>query len=672
MTALLVDLGVILVLIAGIAQFRTPRGARHGNLTAAAALLIAVVVVLYRHQVLNVPLVVIVALLGSSVGAWIAARVNMIQIPAMVAFQHGAGGVAAFLVSFVELTRHTAVPPARTAEVAALLGLVVGAATFSGSMIASGKLANRLRQTPTILPGHNWLLVANLAVMVVLAVWAGVSGSAGVMLAASLALIVCAIVLGVVFSIRIGGADMPVLISFLNATAGLAAAFCGIAIGNRLLIACGATVAASGSILTHVMCQAMNRGLVGVFAGLRPHVDRGRPAVRASATAPAAAVAEPVDPSAQAAAALRGAQRVIIIPGYGMALAEASEEVVRLGERLTELGKDVRFAIHPVAGRMPGHMHVLLAEADVDYGQLRELKDVNDQFAETDVALIVGACDVVNPAAIADANTPISGMPILRADEARQVIVCNLDERPGYSGVPNPLYQNPKTILLFGDAAETVSALRRNLETSADGAPGDSAPVDEQLAKLSTRGANLLSAAQRVIIIPGYGMALAEASEEVVRLGERLTELGKDVLFAIHPVAGRMPGHMHVLLAEADVDYGRLRELKDVNDQFTQTDVALIVGACDVVNPAAIADANTPISGMPILRADEARHIIVCNLDERPGYSGVPNPLYQNPKTILLFGDAAETVSALRRDLENTSNGATGHSATTRAAGGSA
>jgi len=293
------------------------------------------------------------------------------------------------------------------------------------------------------------------------------------------ALLASAIVLGIIFAVRIGGADMPVLISFLNATAGLAAAFCGIAIGNRLLIACGATVAASGSILTHVMCQAMNRGLVNVFAGLRldSKSETTSSTVVTAASTPEGDSREPVeergDPRVRAVSLLGDAQRVIIIPGYGMALAEASEEVVQLGERLSDMGKEILFAIHPVAGRMPGHMHVLLAEAEVDYANLRELKDVNGDFVETDVALIVGACDVVNPAAIERSDTPISGMSILRADEARHVIVCNLDERPGYSGVPNPLYSNAKTVLLLGDAKMTVSTLLQGLSCSADAAAGD-------------------------------------------------------------------------------------------------------------------------------------------------------------------------------------------------------
>lgn len=286
---------------------------------------------------------------------------------------------------------------------------------------------------------------------------------------------------------------MPVLISFLNATAGLAAALCGVVIGNRLLIACGATVAASGSILTHVMCKAMNRNLATVLTGIMPSTTVS-PALpvgampgessRSSASddndappsLPAAAKSEAgreaelrvdhADPVAAIVEIMKQAQRVIIIPGYGMALADAQSEVVQLGETLVRMGKEVRYAIHPVAGRMPGHMHVLLAEAEVDYGMIRELNDINPDFAQTDLVLVVGACDVVNPAAIQATNTPISGMPILRAYEARRVAVCNLDEKPGYSGVPNTLYQNPKAIMLLGDAKDSVGRLLQNLAPS--------------------------------------------------------------------------------------------------------------------------------------------------------------------------------------------------------------
>lgn len=478
MGQLLVDLGVSLILVLGISQFRTPRGARTGNLTAAFALACAVAIVLARHSVAALPVMLVAGAAGIATGCAMALRVRMIQIPAMVAFQHGMGGVAAFLVSFVELVGQTGRSLSSLSEVSALLGLCVGTATFSGSMVASGKLAGRIRQTPVILAGHNVVLAALSIGCVLLMLAAGLADRAAVVAAVSATLFVVAAAWGVVFSVRIGGADMPVLISFLNATAGLAAALCGVAIRNQLLIVCGATVAASGSILTHVMCRAMNRSLANVFAGLRP-ADAGLeagPATRAEAITPSRTClensplpAEPLvqpetmDPFSRAIEAVRSAQSVIIVPGYGMALADAQETTVRLAERLASMGKSVLFAIHPVAGRMPGHMHVLLAEAEVDYGMIRELKDVNPQFAQTDLALIVGACDVVNPAAIESQGTPISGMPILLAHEAGTVIVCNLDDRPGYSGVENPLYRQPRTILLLGDAKETLARLFRDL-----------------------------------------------------------------------------------------------------------------------------------------------------------------------------------------------------------------
>lgn len=477
MSQLLVDLCIILILLVGVSLFRSPLGARFGNLAAALAILCAVAVVLSRHHLTSPWLVVGFALAGVAVGSLVAVRTSMIAIPAMVAFQHGAGGVAAFLVSAVELTRGAGRPLSTAGGISALLGLIIGAATFSGSMVASAKLADRLRQTPLILPWHGGVFLGTVGLTILLGLAAGLTGDRTVLLPSLALLVAASIVMGVVFSIRIGGADMPVLISFLNATAGVAAAMCGIAIANRLLIACGATVAASGSILTHVMCQAMNRGLAAVFAGIRAQAPddsmSGAAPARAIATrAPtpglqsaeaAVARASPDDAVAQAVALLKEARSVVIIPGYGMALADAQEEVVRLAERLAESGKSVLFAIHPVAGRMPGHMHVLLAEAEVDYGLIRELKDINPLFPQTDVALVVGACDVVNPAAIDAAGTPISGMPILRAHEAGHVVVCNLDDRPGYSGVENPLYKDPKTVALFGDAKATLTRLLAEL-----------------------------------------------------------------------------------------------------------------------------------------------------------------------------------------------------------------
>jgi NAD(P) transhydrogenase subunit beta len=474
----LVDLTVILMLVLGIGQFRTPKRAKAGNWIAAVALGVAIFLVLSRHGVHDPLVVVGASILGALIGVIVAFRVDMTSIPSMVALQHGMGGVAAFLVSIVEMMRDAATL-GPVAKVSGFLGLIVGAATFSGSMLAALKLANKVKQAPTRLPGHNLVLLALIAVVVGLsaAMWDLTAPGTVYGLVAIVAL---SMVLGHVFAMRIGGADMPVLISFLNATAGVAAAFCGVIIGNRLLIAAGATVASSGSILTHVMCKAMNRGLGGVFLGSRKTRGRvrarnGAPDAPAANVPATAATAAPQAPAAQAPAAapdgtpldralarLSDAKRIIVIPGYGMALAKAQFDVVRLATFLERQGKDVKFAIHPVAGRMPGHMNVLLAEADVDYEKLVEMDDVNRDFPDTDVVLVVGACDVVNPAANdPERDTPLSGMPILEAHHARCVIVCNLDERPGYSGVDNPLYADARTLMLLGDALGTLRAIRR-------------------------------------------------------------------------------------------------------------------------------------------------------------------------------------------------------------------
>jgi len=660
----LLDAAIILILIIGIRQFRAPRGARIGNLTAAFALVCAFLLVLLRNNILAPEIVLIALVVGSVIGWIVAVRVNMTQIPAMVAFQHGAGGVAAFLVAFVELTGSGA-QLATINRVAGLLGLVIGSATFSGSMIASGKLGNKLKQAPTNLPVHGLFLALNLLMIAGLCFWAWAPEGpfSAVYL---LVLIILSVLLGVLFSIRIGGADMPVLISFLNATAGLAAAFCGIIIQNRLLIACGATVAASGSILTHVMCKAMNRSLIKVFIGIHQkisskpkdvevpppdHVDSLAKGTFSKEPRPAFETGKS-DGMSEVASAMKSAGKIVIIPGYGMALAQAQFRVCELATRLEEMGKEVKFAIHPVAGRMPGHMNVVLAEADVEYDKLFEMDDINPEFRETDLALIVGACDVVNPAAISIEGTPISGMPILMAHEAKKVIVCNLDEKPGYSGVENPIYQEERTILLLGDARETMEKILARI--AGDEKQGELSETGE-----GASGANRISlavaaenGAQKIVIIPGYGMALAQAQFKVCELATRLEEMGKEVKFAIHPVAGRMPGHMNVVLAEADVEYDKLFEMDDINPEFRETDLALIVGACDVVNPAAISIEGTPISGMPILMAHEAKKVIVCNLDEKPGYSGVENPLYREASTILLLGDAKGTITELINGLD--------------------
>ncbi|MCP3899910.1 MAG: protein PntB [Desulfobacteraceae bacterium] len=658
---LFLDFSVISILILGIWLFRWPNWAKLGNLTAAFALTCAAGLVLYRSGTMYPYIVLVSLVIGSAAGYWVAKKITMIQIPAMVAFQNGAGGVASFLIAFIELMRGS-LHLGSVNEFFGLLGLTTGALTFSGSMIAGGKLSNKLGQAPQILWKHSWLVVINLAAIIALII-AALVAPPGNQVFLYILIGLLSILFGIIFSIRIGGADMPVLISFLNATTGLAAAFCGMIIENKLLISCGATVGASGSILTYVMCRAMNRNLFRVFVPDEKSLQE--PVVTKDhnlATDPVKTEPQnqPIEKNnfEKTVEIAQKAKKVIIVPGYGMAVAQAQFEVIEFSNQMLSMGKEVKFAIHPVAGRMPGHMNVLLAEAGVDYDMLEEMDIINPDFKETDLALVIGACDVVNPAAIESDGSPISGMPILLTHESKHVVCCNLDDKPGYSGVDNPLYKSDNTILLLGDAKTTIQQLIENLsgtnpeveEPSSQESPQET-PQDDLKTNL-TSSINALSSAKKIIIVPGYGMALAQAQFKVVELSLILESMGAQVKFAIHPVAGRMPGHMNVLLAEAEIDYDKLYEMDEINAEFSQTDVVLIFGACDVVNPTAMDTEGTPISGMPILLAHDAKTIIVCNFDANPGYSGVENILYENPKTIMLLGDAASTAEDLIDELK--------------------
>jgi len=652
---LFLDFCVISILIIGIWLFRWPHRAKFGNLTAAFALACAAALILYRNGIMHPNIVLLSLVIGSVAGFWVARRITMIQIPAMVAFQHGAGGIAAFFLSLAELMRGSQ-HLGMMNEISGLLGLAIGSLTFSGSMIASGKLSNKLGQTPLILPKHTLLVLINLIGIITLII-AALFAPMESRIYLYILIIFMSILFGVIFSIRIGGADMPVLISFLNATAGVAAAFCGMIIENKLLISCGATVAASGSILTHVMCKAMNRSLYKVFIPVeifspknkiteedKTDTDSIEPKVNHQQTIQNKQSIENKSFQKVLEYAL-DANKVIIVPGYGMAVAQAQFAVIELSNLMISMGKDVTFAIHPVAGRMPGHMNVLLAEAGIEYDLLKEMDDINPEFKSTDFSLVIGACDVVNPAAIETDGSPISGMPILLTHESKHVVCCNLDDKPGYSGVNNPLYENNNTTLLLGNAKETIEQLVENLSKTTP-AVEEISNQDDHKKPLDSAIAALLSA-KKIIIIPGYGMALAQAQFKVVELASILESMGVNVKFAIHPVAGRMPGHMNVLLAEAEVDYDKLYEIDDINPEFKQTDVVLVFGACDVVNPSAMDTEGTPISGMPILMAHDAKRILICNFDAKPGYSGVENTLYKDQKTIMMLGDAASTAKDL-------------------------
>ena len=653
-----VYVGVSVVLaglvLLGIKWMSSPKTAVRGNRLSAFSMLTAIVMVLWENDILSAPLLWVAMAIGGIIGYIMSVRATMIQMPQMVALLNGLGGGASALVALAEVIDSYSVLPAFN-KIAGQLGLIVGGLTFSGSLIAAAKLDRRMTQRPIVLKNHNFLLNGCIVVMLILsALTLGIESAA---LPISVLVLVLSLTYGVLFAIRVGGADMPITISLLNSFSGLAGSIVGFTISEPLLVAIGAIVGASGLILTQIMCKAMNRSLASVLSGAVASPPKAAKEKTPVAEEPEAADSEPAAASATGSKKTPGeilaeAKKVIIVPGYGMALAQAQSQVKQLMDILEDRGAEVKFAIHPVAGRMPGHMNVLLAEVDVPYEKLCEMGDINPEFAETDVAIVVGACDVVNPAANTAEGTPIYGMPVLDVDKAKHVIVCNLDTNPGYSGVDNPLYEMDHVYLLLGDAKQTLDSLIQSLK-SAGSEPAAAAAASATGSK-KTPG-EILAEAKKVIIVPGYGMALAQAQSQVKQLMDILEDRGAEVKFAIHPVAGRMPGHMNVLLAEVDVPYEKLCEMGDINPEFAETDVAIVVGACDVVNPAANTAEGTPIYGMPVLDVDKAKNVIVCNLDTNPGYSGVDNPLYEMDHVYLLLGDAKQTLDSLIKEVQSPS-----------------
>ncbi len=636
----IVSLIIILVSAVDIKLMSSPKTALLGNRIGALSMLGAIVFVLLYHGIIGAPLLLASSAVGTVLGIILTRKTTTLRIPQVVALFNGLGGGASLFVSMI-LVIEKGVVLDPFSRFTAFLGIVVGGLTLSGSLVAAGKLEGIINQRPVLLKGHSFLSLVLIAAMLGLTVAGTLLPDLALVL--SLAGALLSLVFGVLFAIRIGGADMPITISLLNSYSGVAASICGFAVGDIILVAIGAIVGASGLILTRIMCIAMNRSLISILTGatsLR----------RISAAGTGRGVHEETEEEVlrNFYDFMRDARKVVIIPGYGMALAQAQWQVKALFDHLVSQGKEVRFAIHPVAGRMPGHMNVLLAEVDIPYEYLCDIDTINPAFADTDIAIIVGACDVVNPEAMTAEGTPIYGMPILRAHEARHVLVFNMNTRPGYSGVENSLYQRDHVSLLLGNASSTLDKFLNNIRHP------------ELHIRLHRPGKdntfyNLLHGAKKVVIVPGYGMALAQAQWQVKALFDHLDKQGVDVRFAIHPVAGRMPGHMNVLLAEVDIPYDYLYDIGSINPEFASTDVVVVVGACDVVNPEAMTAEGTPIYGMPILQVHEARHIIVCNKDARPGYSGVENTLYNRPNVSLLFGNAAETLNdivSLLRDAD--------------------
>jgi proton-translocating NAD(P)+ transhydrogenase subunit beta len=436
--------------IIGLHMLRGPRTAVRGNQVAAVGMAIAVFATLLQPEVGDWGLMIVGVAIGTAVGIPAARNVKMTAMPQMVALFNGVGGGAVALVAWAEF-RHAGGDIPLEEMIPILFSAIIGSVSFWGSNIAFGKLQEILPGRPIMLPGQSFINAALLLVAVgcAVAIAAG-EESEGLFIA----ILVSAAILGNMVVLPIGGADMPVVISLLNAFTGLSAAAAGMALDNTALIVGGMLVGASGSILTNLMAKAMNRSIghivMGGFGG--------------AVAAPAGAADEEgrtvTSTSADdVAIQLSYASQVVVVPGYGMAVAQAQHAVRELSQELEKRGVEVKFAIHPVAGRMPGHMNVLLAEADVPYEQLKEMDEINSEFSRTDVSLVIGANDVTNPAARTQPDSPIYGMPILNVDESGAVIVLKRSMASGFAGIDNPLFYDPKTSMLFGDAKESITSV---------------------------------------------------------------------------------------------------------------------------------------------------------------------------------------------------------------------
>ena len=440
--------------ILGLKKLGSPASARNGNLVAAVGMLLAIVATLLDQQVLNYEMILVGLAIGSVIGTVIAYKVQMTEMPQMVGLLNGLGGASSALIAVAEFWRllDSSQPIPLDVNISMLLDVLIGGVTLTGSFLAFAKLQGLISGTPITFPlqqPFNLLLLGSY-----------LAGSAYLIITPDslpvfLGVVAVSLVLGVMFVLPIGGGDMPVVISLLNSLSGVAAAAAGFVVMNNMLIIAGALVGASGLILTEIMCKAMNRSLFSVLFSAFGSVSTS------SGGAAAGASDQPVRSiDAEEGAMMLGyARSVVIVPGYGMAVAQAQHSVRELADQLERMGVDVKYAIHPVAGRMPGHMNVLLAEANVAYTQLYDMDDINPQFEQADVALVIGANDVVNPAARSDKNSPIYGMPILEVDRAKQTIVIKRGMSAGFAGVDNELFYKAKTTMLFGSAKDMVAKL---------------------------------------------------------------------------------------------------------------------------------------------------------------------------------------------------------------------
>uniref|UniRef100_B8HVF0 NAD(P) transhydrogenase subunit beta n=1 Tax=Cyanothece sp. (strain PCC 7425 / ATCC 29141) TaxID=395961 RepID=B8HVF0_CYAP4 len=442
--------------IIGLKQLGSPATARQGNLVAAIGMLLAIVGTLLDQHILNYGMILVAMAIGSLIGAVIAYKVEMTAMPQMVGLLNGLGGAASALVAIGEFWRMLSTGETITvsAMVIVILGVLIGGVTLTGSLVAFAKLQELLPGAPITFPFQQPF---NLSLLVAFLVGSGFLFIDPGNLPVFLGLVVVSCLLGVLIVLPIGGADMPVVVSLLNSFSGVAASVAGFIVFNNMLIIAGALVGASGLILTQIMCKAMNRPITNVLFGA---FGGGTTAV-AGSSGGATAVnknVKTVDPE-EGAMMLGYARSVAIIPGYGMAVAQAQHTVRELADQLERLGVEVKYAIHPVAGRMPGHMNVLLAEANVPYPQLYDMEDINPEFERIDVALVIGANDVVNPAARHDTGSPVYGMPILDVDRAQHTIVIKRSMNPGFAGIDNELFYKDRTMMMFGSARDVLSKL---------------------------------------------------------------------------------------------------------------------------------------------------------------------------------------------------------------------
>ena len=432
--------------------------ARRGNVYGIVGMAIAIVATIASDQVSNLTVLIIMMLIGGSIGAVVAARVQMTQMPQLVAMLHSFVGLAAVLVGFanyVDPSVHFEGVEETIHNIEIYLGVLIGAVTFTGSVIAFGKLQGVIMSQPLILPARHWINLAGGIACIWLGGWFLDAGSVGEGLAPLILMTIIAFLFGVHMVMAIGGADMPVVISMLNSYSGWAAAATGFMLSNDLLIVTGALVGSSGAILSYIMCRAMNRRFVSVIMG-----GFGT----TGGTVSGEEGGEVQSSSAEEVAEmLSGAKEVIIVPGYGMAVAQAQHTISDVTQKLRDAGVNVRFGIHPVAGRMPGHMNVLLAESRVPYDIVLEMDEINEDFENTDVALIIGANDIVNPSAQENPDSPIAGMPVLEVWKANTVVVSKRSMATGYAGVDNPLFYRENTRMFFGDAKDSYEAVLQAL-----------------------------------------------------------------------------------------------------------------------------------------------------------------------------------------------------------------